>query len=130
MQDEAININDNFWDISTLQNNKKLYITCLQYNCSISLCFLYDIIYLPDGCEANTITESIIEDQENKLGFNRAYSKFNNFSLMKSLNTFSLTDKSLQNLDNRIPEMKHMSVFSINNTLMKTRSCHIISGHP
>ena len=29
-QDEAFHINDNFWAISTLQDNKKLYITCLQ----------------------------------------------------------------------------------------------------
>ena len=29
-QDEAFNINDNFCAISTLQDNKKLYITCLQ----------------------------------------------------------------------------------------------------
>ena len=39
-QDEAFNINDNFWEISTLQDNKKLYITCLQYSYSINLCFL------------------------------------------------------------------------------------------
>ena len=29
-QDEALNINDNFWAISTLKDDKKLYITCLQ----------------------------------------------------------------------------------------------------
>ena len=29
-QDAALNINDNFWAISTLQNYKKLYITYLQ----------------------------------------------------------------------------------------------------
>ena len=28
MQDEAVNINDNVWAISTLQCNKKLYINC------------------------------------------------------------------------------------------------------
>ena len=28
MQDEAVNNNDNLWAISTLQNNKKLHITC------------------------------------------------------------------------------------------------------
>ena len=38
-QDEALNINDNFWAILTLQNNKKLYITCLQYSYLITLCF-------------------------------------------------------------------------------------------
>ena len=27
-QDEAFNINDNFWAMSTLQDNKKLYRTC------------------------------------------------------------------------------------------------------
>ena len=54
-QDEAININDSFWAISTLQNNKKLYITCLQYSYSITLCFLYHIIYLSNGCKVNTI---------------------------------------------------------------------------
>ena len=80
-QDEAINTNDNFWAISTLHNSKMLYITCLQYSYSISLCLSYDIIYLPDRCEANAITfllpsnngqnvGSIMEAMENKLGFN------------------------------------------------------------
>ena len=33
IQDEAVNVNDNFWAISTLKNKKKkLYITCLQYS--------------------------------------------------------------------------------------------------
>ena len=30
-QDKAININNNFWAISTLQNNKKLYITYITF---------------------------------------------------------------------------------------------------
>ena len=64
-QDEALNINDNFWAISTLQDNKKLYITCLQYSYTIKLCFPYDIIYLPNGCEANAIT--FILPSNNKL---------------------------------------------------------------
>ena len=100
-QDEVININDNFWAISTLQNNKKLYITCLQYSYSISNCFPYNIIYLPDGHEANAITfvlpsnnllnvDSIMESTESKLGFNRSYSKINNLSLMQSLDISSL----------------------------------------
>ena len=41
---------------------------------------------------------------------------------MQSLNISSLTDDSLQNLVNKIPEIKHMSMFSINNTLTKIRS--------
>ena len=133
MQDEAFNVSDNFRSISTLKNNKKIYITCLQYSYSVSLCFPYDINYLPNGCEANTITfvlpsnnglsvNSIMEALESKLGFNRSYSKINNFSLMQSLNISSLTDDSLQNLSNKMPEMKHMSTFSINNTIMKIRS--------
>ena len=83
-EDEAFNINDNFWAISTLQGNKKLYITCLQYNYLIKSHFLYDIVYLPNGCEANAITfvlpsnnkltvEPISETAEYKLGFNRSY---------------------------------------------------------
>ena len=56
MKDEAININSTFLAISTLQNNTKLYITCLQYSYSISLHFPYNIIYLPDEYKANDIT--------------------------------------------------------------------------
>ena len=41
---------------------------------------------------------------------------------MQSLNISSLTDDTLQNSANKIPEMKHVSVFSINNTLTKIRS--------
>ena len=133
MQDEAININDDFWAISTLQNNKKLYITSLQYRYSITHHFPYNVIYLPDGCEANAITfvipsnkrlnvDPIMESQENKLGFNRSYPKINNFSLIQCLNISNLTDYSLQKMANKIPQMKHMSMFSINNTLMKIRS--------
>ena len=87
-QDEVININDNFWMTSTLQDNKKLYITYLQYSYSIKLCFLYDIIYLPNGCDANAITfvlpynsklnvEPPIKTTEYKLGCNRSYLKLN-----------------------------------------------------
>ena len=56
MQDEGLNISDNFRAISTLQDNKKLYITCLQYCYTIDLCFPYNIIYLSNGHEANAIT--------------------------------------------------------------------------
>ena len=104
-QNEAINIKDNFWAISTLQNNKKLYITYFQYSYSISPPFPYDIIYLSDRCEANAIifvlpsnnrlnVDSIMKTTENILGFKRPYSKINNFSLMQPLNISSLTDKT------------------------------------
>ena len=48
--------------------------------------------------------------------------KINNFSLMQSLNISSLTDDNLKNSANKIPEMNHMSVFSISNTLTRIRS--------
>ena len=81
-QDEALKINDNFWAISTLQDNKNN--TCLQHSYTIKLCFPYDIIYLANGCEANAITfvlpsnnklnvEPSIEVTEYKLGLNRSY---------------------------------------------------------
>ena len=68
-----------------------LYITCLQFSYSIKLHFPYDIISLPNGCKASPISfvlpsntninvEAIIETPEYKLGFNRSYSKINNFS--------------------------------------------------
>ena len=102
-QDEALNINDNFRAISTLQDNKKLYITCLQYSCTIKLHFPYCITYLPNGYEANAITfvlpsnntlniQSSIEATEYKLGFNRSYSKIDSFSFMQSLNISGLMD--------------------------------------
>ena len=132
-QDEAHNINDNFWAISTLQDNKKLYITCLQYSYTIKFCFPYDVIYLPNGCEADAITfvlpynnklyvEPSIEATEYKLGFNQSYLKINNFSLMQSLNISSLMDDKLQVLANKILEMKHVSIFNINSTLTKLRT--------
>ena len=34
-EDEALNINDNFWAVSTLQDNKNLYVTCLHYSYTI-----------------------------------------------------------------------------------------------
>ena len=132
-QDEAITINNNFLAISTLQNNKKLYTTCFHYSYSISLHFPYNIVYLPDRCEANAITfilpsnnrlneNSMPKTMENKLGFNRSNSKINNFSLMQSLDVSSTSDETLKSLANKKLEMKHMSVFSINNTLTKLRS--------
>ena len=51
-----------------------------------------------------------METTENKLGFNRSYSKINNFSLMQSLEISSLTDENLKNLANNILEIKHMPV--------------------
>ena len=65
MQDEATNINDNFWSFSTLHDNKKVYITCLQLSYLIKLHFPYDIIYLHNGCEVNAIT--VVLPSNNKL---------------------------------------------------------------
>ena len=102
-QDKTLSIYDYFCTVSTLQNNKKLYITCLQYCYTSKLCFPYDIIYLPNGTEANAITFVLpsnsklnvglsIKVTEYKVGFNRSYSKINTFSLMQSLNISSLMD--------------------------------------
>ena len=131
-QEEAWNVNNILGAISVLQDNKKLYITCLQYSYMIKLCFLCDIIYLPNSCEANIISlvlpsnnklniEPTIEATECKLGLNRSYSKINNFSLMQSLNISSLIDERLQILADKIQEMKHISIFKVNNTLTKLR---------
>ena len=114
MQDEALNINDNFWAISALQDNKKLYITCLQCSYTTKLHFPYDTIYLPNSCEANALNfvlssnnklniESSIEAIEHKLGCNRLYSKINYFSLMQSFIVSSL-------MDDKTPKMKHVSI--------------------
>ena len=103
MEDKAFNVNDNFWPISTLQDNKQLYIICLLYSYTIKLHFPYNIIYSPDGCEVNAITflfpsddklnvEPTIEAPEYKLGFNRSCTKIDHFSLTQSLNRSSLTD--------------------------------------
>ena len=62
--DEAINITENVWAISTLQDDE-IVIPCLQFSYTIKLHFPYDIIYLPDGCEANAI--SFILPFNNKL---------------------------------------------------------------
>ena len=101
---------------------KKLYITYLQYSYFIKLYFPYDIIYLPNGCEANAITfvlpsnnklnvEPIIKALEYKLGFTRSYSKINMFSLMQSINISNLTNDKLKLkvLANKIQEMKHVN---------------------
>ena len=58
---------------------------------SIKCYFQYDIIYIPDGCEANALAfvlqsnnklniEPITEAPEYKLGFNRSYLKINNLA--------------------------------------------------
>ena len=123
-----------FWAIYTLQD-KKLYITCLQYSYTIKLHCPYDIIYLPDGCEANAITfvlpsnnelnvEPSNEANEYKLHFNRSYSKIKDFSLMQYLNISSLSDVKLQILSNKILEMKHVLLFIINSMLTKLSYPH------
>ena len=63
-----------------------------------------------------------MESTEHKPGFNRSYSKINNFSLMQSLDISSLTDDNVKILAHKIPEIKHMSVFSINNILTRIKS--------
>ena len=79
--------------ISILQDDKRLYITCLQFSYSIKLYFLYDKIYLPDGCEAKAMSfllpsnnklhvESSINTPKHKLVFNSSYSKIDNFNQM------------------------------------------------
>ena len=79
MQDEAINMNDNFSQFlpSIMIQRFKSPV----YSFLIKLCFPFEIIYLPDGCEANAIT--FVLPSNNKLnvdpidesGFNRLYSK-------------------------------------------------------
>ena len=84
-------------------------MACLQYSFTIKPHFPCEIMYLPNSCEANAISfvllssnelniETSIETTSYKLGFNRSYSKINNFSLMKSLNISSLMDDKLQHL--------------------------------
>ena len=91
--------------------------------------FPYNIIYLPNGCEANVLpsnnklnVEAIIQTSEYKLGFNRSYSTINNFSSMQALNIPSLTGNGLEALASKIPEMKHASISRINSMLTKIRS--------
>ena len=64
MQDGAFNISDNLWSISTLHDNKKVYISCFQFSYLIKLYFPYYIVYLPSGCEANAVT-SILPSNNN-----------------------------------------------------------------
>ena len=112
---------------------KKSYITCLQFSYTIKFHFPYNIIYLTNGCDANTISfilpsnnnlnvESSIETPQYKIGFNRSYSKISNFSLMQYLNLSCLMDNKLQDLAHKISEMKHMSIISINSTLTKLKT--------
>ena len=99
----------------------------------MKLCFPYDIIYLPDGCEANAISfllpsnnklhvKTPVESPQHKLGFNRSYSKIDNFSLMQTLNLTSLTNEKLQDLAHKFMEIKQISIHSINSILTKLRA--------
>ena len=65
------------------------------------------LLLLPSNDKLNV--EPSIETSEYKLGFNRSYSKINNFILMLSLNISSLRDNKLQVLVEKIPEMKHVN---------------------
>ena len=57
MQDEAININDNLWSISTLYSARKVYHHMFAVQLfEKTIIFSYDIIYLSGGCEANAMT--------------------------------------------------------------------------
>ena len=67
----------------------------------MNLHFAHDIIYVPNGCEANAITfvlpsnnklnvEPSTEAAEYQLSFNRSYSKIKKFSLMQCFNISSL----------------------------------------
>ena len=51
-----------------------------------------------------------------KLDFSRSYSKIDKFNLMQTLNLTSLTDDKLQHLAQKIPEMKQISIYSMNST--------------
>ena len=70
----------------------------------------------------NLDVEPSIEATEYKLGFNRSYSKMDNFSFMQSLNISSLTDNKLHILANKFLEIKHVSLFDINSVLTKLRT--------
>ena len=85
---------------------------------------------MPDECEANAISflipsnnklhvKSPMETPQCNLGFNRSYSKINNFNLMKTLNLTSITNDKLQDLAHKVPEMKHRPIYRINSTLTK-----------
>ena len=131
-QDKALNVNETFWVISILESNKKLYITCLQFIYSLALQFPYDVVYLPDGCEANAITfvlhsnncfnvDSNIRASENIFGFNRWYSNIENFNLRWALNISYFHDHKLQAFATKIPKIKCFSILSLSSTLTKLR---------
>ena len=114
---EAININKNVWAIFTFQDDKELYITCLQFSYTIKLHFPYNIIYFPEGGEANAISfllpsnnilhvKTPMEIPQHKLGFSRSYSKIDIFNPMQTLYLASLSNDKLQDLTHKIPEMK------------------------
>ena len=112
---------------------KKLYIICLQFSCTSKLCFPYDIMYLPDGCEANAISfllpsknklhvKTPVKTPQHKLDFNRSYSIISNFNLTQTVNLTSLTNERFQDLAHKILEMTQMSIHSISNMLTKLRA--------
>ena len=70
----------------------------------------------------NKLNVEPIDESPQKLGFNRSYSKIDNFSIMQTKNILSLMDYKLKVLVCKIPEMKHVSISSINSTLTELRS--------
>ena len=59
---------------------------------------------------------------QHKQGFNRYYSKTDNFILMQLLNLTSFMDNKLQDIYHDILEMKQMSIYRIKSTLTKLRA--------
>ena len=66
--------------------------------------------------------EPMDESSKSKLGFNRSYSKIDNFSIMQALNVSSHVDNKLEALASKIPEMTYVSISSINSMLTQLRS--------
>ena len=127
--DEPININENFGQYPP--SKMIINYTLHAYSYTIKLHFSHDIIYLPDGCEANAIffllpsnnklhVKTPTETPQHKLGFNRSYFKINNFNLMLTLNLTSFTNDKLEDVAHKTTEM---SIHSINSMLVKLRAC-------
>ena len=127
-RDKAVNINSNYWALTTLTPTI-LQVTCLTTSYQIKVKYPYDIVYLPNSCEATTnnylipandkiSTEISFEEfglSSTKLKLQ--YENITDFALFQKLDFPKLSQDEITHLAQQFPPLEEIKIEHIRDTL-------------
>ena len=119
-RNKAISIDKNFMAITTL-SPQKLHVSCLSDSYPFSLRNPFDIMYMPNGCEASLDSfflpsnDKLTQEVDSRkfiikfVDFKRKYEKLTDFTWMQTFNLSALSNNELDSFASKIWELKRVS---------------------